>query len=89
MDKSVFLAVLEAIVRGFEDPTFKQKMAAAKQAGNVQELMALPLGVQQSAFQQHGLDAMAGIAAFKEAGRSHALDPEAAPLLQRMKAALG
>jgi hypothetical protein len=89
MDKTTFLAVLQSIVAGFEDAQFKQKMAAAKQAGDVPQLIALPLGVQQAAFAQHGLDATAGVAAFKEAGRTYGLDPEAAPLLARMKAALG
>lgn len=88
MNKATFLDILQAIVEGFEDPTFKAQFAAAKAAGDVPQLMALPLAIQERAFARHGLQAAAGTAAFKEAGRSFALDPEAAPLLARMKGAL-
>jgi hypothetical protein len=88
MDKSTFLAVLEDIVQGFENPTFKSQMAAAKAAGDVTKLMALPMAIQKTAFEKHGLDAESGTGEFKAAGRSFGLDAEASPLLARMKAAL-
>lgn len=88
MDKATFLDILQTIVEGFEDPTFKTDFAAAKQSGDVSKMMALPMAIQERAFSRHGLDAAAGTAAFKEAGRTYGLDAEAAPLLARMKAAL-
>lgn len=88
MDKATFLDILQTIVEGFEDPTFKANMAAAKAAGDVAKMIALPMAIQEKAFGKHGLDATAGTVAFKEAGRSFGLDDEASPLLGRMKAAL-
>jgi len=88
MDKSTFLDILQAIVEGFEDADFKARFAAARAAGDVTQMMALPLGIQERAFARHGLDPTQGTVAFKEAGRAHVLDAEAAPLLARMKAAL-
>lgn len=88
MDKTTFLAILQDIVEGFEDQGFKDKMAAAKSAGDVGQLMSLPTAIQTQAFGKHGLDAEGGVAAFKQAGRTYGLEPEAAPLLARMKAAL-
>jgi hypothetical protein len=88
MDKATFLAILQVIVEGFEDPQFKQAFAAAKAAGDVGQLMALPLAIQEKAFGAHGLDATTGTAKFKEAGRAYGLDDDVAPLLVRMKAAL-
>ena len=88
MDKATFLTILHDIVVGFEDPEFKRQMAEAKVAGDVGQLMGLPMAVQTRAFGKHGLDAAAGTAAFKAAGREFGLEPEAAPLLARMKAAL-
>lgn len=88
MEKTIFLEILTDIVEGFEDPDFKQKMAAAKAAGDVGQLMSLPTAIQASAFGKHGLDAETGVSAFKQAGRTYGLEPEAAPLLARMKAAL-
>ncbi len=88
MEKNTFIAILTDIVEGFEDPAFKRKMAAAKEAGDVGQLMSLPTAIQASAFGKHGLDAQTGVSAFKQAGRAYGLEPEAAPLLARMKAAL-
>lgn len=88
MDKPTFLGILQNIVEGFEDPTFQKGFAAAKTSGDVSQMMALPMAIQERAFGKHGLDAAGGTAAFKEAGRSFGLDPEAAPLLVRMKSAL-
>jgi hypothetical protein len=88
MDKATFLAILADIVAGFEDAEFKRQMATAKAAGDVGQLMALPMAVQARAFGKHGLEADAGTAAFKAAGRQFGLEPEAGPLLARMKAAL-
>jgi len=88
MDKATFLDIVKHIVEGFEDKDFQAKMAAAKAAGDMGQLMTLPIAIQEQAFGRHGLDAASGVASFKEAGRSFGLDPEAAPLLARMKAAL-
>jgi len=88
MDKPTFLDILNVIVIGFEDAEFRQQFAAAKAAGDVTRLMALPLAIQERAFARHGLDAATGTARFKEAGRTWGLDPEVSPLLARMKAAL-
>ncbi len=88
MDKATFLDILQVIVEGFEDHDFKARFAAAKAAGDVAQMMALPLGIQERAFSRHGLDATQGTVSFKEAGRTYGLDDEAAPLLARMKAAL-
>ncbi|MSP93569.1 MAG: hypothetical protein EXR79_17550 [Myxococcales bacterium] len=88
MDKPTFLDILQHIVEGFEDPTFQKDFGATKGSGDVGQMMALPLAIQERAFGRHGLDAAGGTAAFKEAGRSFGLDSEAAPLLARMKAAL-
>lgn len=88
MDKATFLAILEQIVVGFEEPTFRQRFADARAAGDVGQLMALPAAIQEAAFSAHGLDAAEGTLAFKAAGRQFAAEPEALPLLTRMKAAL-
>jgi hypothetical protein len=88
VDKTTFIAILQDIVEGFEDAGFKGKMAAAKGAGDVGQLIALPTSIQTQAFGKRGLDAETGVAAFKLAGRTYGLEPEAAPLLARMKAAL-
>ncbi|MCB9739033.1 MAG: hypothetical protein H6747_07180 [Deltaproteobacteria bacterium] len=89
MQKETFVQVLEAVVRGFEDPGFKSAMAAAKAAGDVGKLVQLPLEVQSRAFAAAGLDLETGAATFKAAGRAYATDPAVGPLLVRMKAALG
>lgn len=88
MDKTTFLAVLEDLVAGFESADFKAKMGAAKASGDVNAMMAAPMGLQAAVMQKHGLDPQAGMAAFKAAGRQFALEPDAAGLLARMKAAL-
>ncbi|MSQ83258.1 MAG: hypothetical protein EXR77_10270 [Myxococcales bacterium] len=88
MEKSTFLAVLEIIVAGFEDPSFKAQFAAAKEVGDVQRLMQLPMQIQERAFTKHGLEMATGTAQFKEAGRKFALDADVAPLLGRMRAAI-
>lgn len=88
MDKATFLDIVQVIVAGFEDPDFKAQFAKAKGEGDVGRMMALPMGIQERAFAKHGLDAATGTAKFKEAGRSFGLDPDVAPLLARMKAAL-
>lgn len=88
MDKPTFMACLQAIVEGFENPVFKERFAAAKAAGDVATMMALPLGVQEQAFGAQGLDSMIGSVLFKEAGRQFALDPDVLPWLTRMKSAL-
>ncbi len=88
MDKTAFLDILKAIVEGFEDPGFKSQFAEARAAGDVAKMTALPLAIQERAFARHGLESGPGTAAFKEAGRSFASDPEALPLLARMKSAL-
>ncbi len=88
MEKAQFLQVLEAVVTGFEDPAFRAAMAEAQAAGDVGQLMQLPLGVQQRAFSAAGVDAATGAVAFKEAGKRFGGDADVAPLLVRMKAAL-
>lgn len=88
MDKATFLAILHKIVSGFEDPQFRARFVAARAEGDVGQLMALPAQIQETAFAAHDLDPVAGVAAFKAAGRQFALEPEAVPLLARMKAAL-
>ncbi len=89
MEKTTFMAILAIIVEGFEDPNFKAEFAKAKASGDVPAMMALPMAIQERAFGAHGLDAASGSAKFKEAGRSYGLDPDVAPWLARMKAALG
>lgn len=88
MDKTTFMAILKDIVEGFEDPTFKAQFAAAKAAGDVAQMMALPMAIQEKAFAAFGLDAAAGTAQFKAAGRQYGLDDDVGPWLVRMKAAL-
>ncbi len=88
MDKAAFLQVTRAIVEGFEAADFKAAMAAAQQRGDVGQLVALPMAVQERAFAVVGLDAAGGTAEFKAAGRQFGLDADVAPLLARMKAAL-
>ncbi len=88
MDKPTFMAILQAIVEGFEDPTFKTQFAGAKAAGDVPQMMALPMAIQEKAFSAHSLDAATGTAQFKAAGRQFGLDEDVAPWLVRMKAAL-
>ncbi len=89
VDKPTFLAVLREIVEGFESPAFKQAMADAQAKGDVGPLMQLPTEIQSTAFAKHGIDAATGAGIFKAAGKEHGMSPEAAPLLARMKAALG
>lgn len=88
MDKATFCKVVEGIVQGFEDPGFRAEMAAAKAAGDVGRLVALPTSVQERAFAAVGLDHQSAVADFKAAGKVHGLDADVAPLLARMKAAL-
>ena len=88
LSKATFTAIVNDIVAGFEDPAFQSDFAAAKASGDVGRMMALPTGVQSRAFEAQGLDATAGQAAFKAAGRQFAADPDIAALLMRMKAAL-
>ncbi len=88
MEKAVFMSILEQIVEGFEDLTFKAAMASAKSAGDVGQLIALPSELQTRIFLAHGLDPQTASASFKAAGREFGLLPEAAPWLGRMKAAL-
>lgn len=88
MDKPTFMAILQSIIEGFEDPSFKAQFAAAKAAGDVAQLMALPMAIQEKAFSAHGLDAASGTAQFKAAGRQFGLDEDVAPWMVRMKAAL-
>lgn len=89
MDKATFLGILQIIVEGFEDPAFRKQFAAAKASGDVPQMMALPMAIQERAFAAHQLDAETATAKFKEAGRSFGLDDDVAPWLARMKAALG
>ena len=49
MEKAVFLAILEQIVAGFEDPTFRADYADAKARGDVPRLLDLAMGVQRRA----------------------------------------
>lgn len=88
MDKPTFMAILQVIVEGFEDPTFKANFAAAKASGDVAKLMALPMAIQERAFAAHNLDASTGTAQFKAAGRQFGMDDDVAPWLVRMKGAL-
>ena len=88
MDKPTFMACLQTIVEGFENPAFKERFAAAKASGDVATMMALPMEVQGRAFGAFGLDATTGSAQFKEAGRQFAFDADVLPWLTRMKAAL-
>ncbi len=88
LSKATFTAILRHIVGGFEDSAFQEAFAAAKTDGDVSRLVALPTDVQTDAFAAHGLDPVAGQAAFKAAGRAYAGDPDVAALLGRMKAAL-
>ena len=46
MEKATFVAILEEIVRGFEEPAFRANYADAKAQGNVPRLMELAMGVQ-------------------------------------------
>lgn len=85
MTKDTFIAIVEQIVSGFEDPAFQQQFAQAQSAGDVPAMMALPTGIQDAAFAAHGCP---DAAAFKAAGKQFAADPEVTPLLMRMKAAL-
>lgn len=89
MEKAVFLDILEQIVAGFEEAAFRTAYADAKAAGDVQRLMALAMAVQHRAFARYDLDEAAGMARFKEAGRTYGLDADVAAQLARMKAALG
>lgn len=88
LSKTAFVTIVEAIVAGFEDPSFQAEFAAAQAAGDVPKLMSLPTAVQARAFEAQGLDPVEGQAAFKAAGRKFAADPDVGPLLARMKAAL-
>lgn len=88
LDRDSFQAIVEAIVAGFEDAEFRAAMAQASASGDVMAIANLAMGVQTRVFAEHGLDPVAGQAAFKAAGRAFALEPEVAPLLARMKAAL-
>lgn len=88
MDKPTFMAILQVIVEGFEDPSFKADFAAAKANGDVAQMMALPMAIQERAFGAHGLDATTGTAQFKAAGRQFGMDEDVAPWLVRMKGAL-
>ncbi len=88
MDKPTFMAILQVIVEGFEDPSFKANFAAAKASGDVAKMMALPMAIQERAFSAHDLDAATGTAQFKAAGRQFGMDEDVAPWLVRMKAAL-
>ena len=88
LSKAAFTAIVTDIVTGFEDATFQTAFAAAKSAGDVGRMMALPTEVQSRAFAAQGLDPAAGQTAFKAAGRAYAADPDIAALLGRMKAAL-
>ena len=88
MDKPTFAAIVSSIVAGFEDPAFRSQMAAAKSAGDVGQLIALPTQIQTRAFAAAGLDADAAMAEFKAAGRQFGADADLAPMLARMKAAL-
>jgi hypothetical protein len=85
MEKSSFIAIVEQIVAGFEEPSFAQQWSAAQASGDVPAMMALPAAIQNAAFAAHGCP---DSAAFKAAGKSYALDPAVGPLLVRMKAAL-
>jgi hypothetical protein len=88
LDKAVFLDIAARIVAGFEDETFRARMKAAKDAGDVAALVALPQQVQSEAFLAHGLDPAEATARFKAAGARYGADPEITPLLGRMRAAL-
>jgi len=88
LSKASFVAIVEAIVSGFENPTFQAEFAAAKASGDIGRMTGLPTAVQAQAFEAQGLDAVAGQTAFKAAGRQFAADPDVAALLARMKAAL-
>lgn len=88
LDKQTFRAMVEQIVEGFEDAGFKAELGQAKAAGDVGRIAGLAMGVQSAVFTRHGLDPLGGTMAFKEAGKAFGLDPEIAPLLVRMKAAL-
>lgn len=88
LSREVFHTIVEQIVEGFEDAAFKAAMADASAAGDVMAIANLAMGVQAKVFAAHGLDPVAGQAAFKAAGRQHGMEPEIAPLLTRMKAAL-
>ncbi len=88
LSKSAFVAIVEDIVSGFEDPAFQAAFAAAKAASDVPQMMTLPAKIQNAAFARQGLDPETGPAIFKAAGRVHATDPEVGALLVRMKAAL-
>ncbi len=89
MEKATFLAVLKDIVEGFENQAFQQAMDSAKSTKDVAKLVQLPLDVQAQAFTRNGLDASTGAVDFKNAGKEHGSSAEAAPLLQRMRIALG
>lgn len=88
MDKVAFVQVVQGIVEGFEAADFRAAMAEAKARGDVGQLVALPLGVQQRAFAAAGLDAEAAMGAFKAAGKQFAADADVAPWMARMRAAL-
>ncbi len=85
MDKATFIAIVEEIVSGFEDDDFKGKFAQAQASGDVQQMMSLPLAVQNAAFAAHGCP---DSATFKAAGKEHGTDSQVGELLVRMKAAL-
>ena len=88
MDKPTFLAIVTALVEGFEDPAFRQSMAQAKAAGDVGQLVSLSMALQTRVFAKYGLDPELGTATFKQAGREYGTEPEVAPFLAQMKAAL-
>lgn len=88
LEKNQFIQIVQEITVGFEKPEFQTAMKAAKQAGDIQQLITLPMNLQTGVFATHGLDPVGGMALFKEAGKRFALEPEVAPFFERMKKAL-
>jgi hypothetical protein len=88
MNKVTFKAVVEEIIKGYEDPGFQQRFRVAKEHGDVSEMMALPLGIQARAFEKYGYGGVDVKATFREAGQAYGGDPDIAPLVARLKAAL-
>jgi len=88
LEKEKFLQIVREIVEGFEKPEFQEGLKAAKAEGDIQKLITLPMSLQTGIFATHGLDPVGGMALFKEAGKRFGLEPEAAPLMERMKKAL-
>ena len=88
MEKDQFLQIVQSLVEGFEKPDFQEALKSAKARGDIEKLLMLPTSLQAAVFASYGLEPTAAMAAFKEAGRKYAMEPEAGPFMARMRQAL-